>query len=118
MKRILIILAMLVLPILSFAKDSDWVELQTVVIPQDTKVYEGTTKSGNQKFWIVIGKDTKVSVSKSNAEKLQKGEEILLIKWQNQTTKKIRYSTRSLRGASRVSIEDLDLNKVFKKGVI
>ena len=83
-------------------------EVQSVAIPQSTMVYEGVTKSGNPKFWIEVS-GVKVSISKSNAEKIKRGEKVLLVKWVDENGK-YSYSTRY--GGSKTSTPNLDLSKI------
>jgi hypothetical protein len=83
-------------------------EVQSVVIPQSTIVYEGVTRNGNPKYWIEVS-GVRVSISKSNAEKLKSGEKILLVKWVDENGK-YSYSTRY--GGSKHSTPNLDLSTV------
>lgn len=83
-------------------------EVQSVVIPQSTLVYEGVTRNGNPKYWIEVS-GVRVSISKSNAEKLKSGEKILLVKWVDENGK-YSYSTRY--GGSKPSTPNLDLSKI------
>ena len=86
-------------------------EVQSVAIPQSTMVYEGVTKSGNPKFWISVS-GVKVSISKSNAEKLKRGEKVLLVKWVDENGK-YSYSTRcETRSGSKNLTPNLDLSKI------
>ena len=75
-------------------------EVQSAVLPSTTVVYEGVTRNGNPKYWVELKQGNlivKVTISKSNAEKLQKGEEILIIKWVDENGK-YSYSTRCKDG--------------------
>ena len=83
-------------------------EVQSVTIPQSAMVYEGVTKSGNPKYWIEVS-GVKVSISKSNAEKLKRGEKILLVKWVDENGK-YSYSTRY--GGSKTLTPNIDLSTV------
>jgi hypothetical protein len=86
-------------------------EVQSVAIPQSTMVYEGVTKSGNPKYWIEVS-GVKVSISKSNAEKLKRGEKVLLVKWVDENGK-YSYSTRcETRSGAKPSTPNLDLSTV------
>lgn len=97
-------------------KNSPWKEIQTVEIPANVEIHEGTTKSGNAKCWIVIDGNTSVSVSPSNAEKFKKGEvKLELVKWQNIENGKFKYSTRQVKGStSAKESKNIDLGRVFK----
>ena len=83
-------------------------EVQSVAIPQSTIIYQGVTKSGNPKYWIEVS-GVKVSISKSNAEKLKMGEKVLLVKWVDENGK-YSYSTRY--GGSKTSTPNLDLSSI------
>mgnify|MGYP007081816302 CR=1 FL=1 len=88
--------------------NAKWVESQTMTI-DSPRVHQGVTKKGNVKYYIVVsdGVNSKeVSVSKSNAE----SGVITLVKWVDDETGKIRYTTRS--GKKRAVTPDIDLNKV------
>ena len=86
-------------------------EVQSVAIPQSTLVYEGVTKSGNPKYWIEVS-GVKVSITKSNAEKLKRGEKILLVKWVDENGK-YSYSTRcGTKSSAKSSTPNLDLSKI------
>lgn len=66
-------------------------------------------KKGNVKYYILVSDGVnrkEVSVSKSNAE----SGVITLVKWVDDETGKIRYTTRS--GKKRAVTPDIDLNKV------
>ena len=84
-------------------------EVQSAVLPSTTVVYEGVTKNGNPKYWVEI-QGVKVSISKSNADKLQKGEEILIIKWVDENGK-YSYSTRCKdRKKGKITSPNIDLS--------
>lgn len=104
MKSIFLAVALLV----ASAANAKWVESQTMTI-DSPRVHQGVTKKGNVKYYIVVsdGVNSKeVSVSKSNAE----SGVITLVKWVDDETGKIRYTTRS--GKKRTATPDIDLNKV------
>lgn len=104
MKAIFLAVALLV----ASAANAKWVESQTMTI-DSPRVHQGVTKKGNVKYYIVVsdGVNSKeVSVSKSNAE----SGVITLVKWVDDETGKIRYTTRS--GKKRAVTPDIDLNKV------
>ena len=76
------------------------------------RVHQGVTKKGNVKYYIVVsdGVNSKeVSVSKSNAE----AGSITLVKWVDDETGKIRYTTRS--GKKRAATPDMDLERITTK---
>jgi hypothetical protein len=88
-----------------------WVESQTMTI-NSPRIHQGETKKGNVKYYIVVsdGVNSKeVSVSKSNAE----SGVITLVKWVDDETGKIRYTTRS--GKKRAVTPDMDLERITTK---
>lgn len=104
MKAIFLAMALL----MASTASAKWVESQTMTI-DSPRVHQGVTKKGNIKYYIVVsdGVNSKeVSVSKSNAE----SGVITLVKWVDDETGKIRYTTRS--GKKRTATPDIDLNKV------
>lgn len=104
MKAIFLAVALLV----ASTANAKWVESQTMTI-DSPRVHQGVTKNGNVKYYIVVsdGVNSKeVSVSKSNAE----SGVITLVKWVDDETGKIRYTTRSNK--KRAVTPDIDLNKV------
>lgn len=93
------------------AANAKWVESQTMTI-DSPRVHQGVTKKGNVKYYIVVsdGVNSKeVSVSKSNAE----SGVITLVKWVDDETGKIRYTTRS--GKKRAVTPDMDLERITTK---
>jgi len=108
MKKIIITLILILSCFLVEAKRK---EIQSATLPQTTIVYEGITKNGNPKYWIEV-QGVKVSISKSNADKLRKGEEILIIKWVDENGK-YSYSTRC-KGQKRGKIitPNIDLSSI------
>lgn len=107
MKAIFLAVALLV----ASAANAKWVESQTMTI-NSPRVHQGVTKKGNVKYYIVVsdGVNSKeVSVSKSNAE----SGVITLVKWVDDETGKIRYTTRS--GKKRAVTPDMDLERITTK---
>nr|UVX37648.1 MAG: hypothetical protein [Bacteriophage sp.] len=107
MKAIFLAVALLV----ASAANAKWVESQTMTI-DSPRVHQGVTKKGNVKYYIVVsdGVNSKeVSVSKSNAE----SGVITLVKWVDDETGKIRYTTRS--GKKRAVTPDMDLERITTK---
>ena len=96
-------------------KQSDWKEVQTVVIPAGQTVFEGVTKNGNPKYWFEFAEIGKVSVSPSSAMKYKSGEvSLVLVKWYNEVTEKYRYSVRQNGGKAKKEVKNVDLAGVFK----
>lgn len=107
MKAIFLAVALLV----ASAANAKWVESQTMTI-DSPRIHQGVTKKGNVKYYIVVsdGENSKeVSVSKSNAE----SGVITLVKWVDDETGKIRYTTRS--GKKRAVTPDMDLERITTK---
>ena len=107
MKAIFLAVALLV----ASTASAKWVESQTMTI-DSPRVHQGVTKKGNVKYYIVVsdGVNSKeVSVSKSNAE----SGVITLVKWVDDETGKIRYTTR--RGKKRTATPDMDLERITTK---
>jgi hypothetical protein len=119
MKKFILVLIVGLISIVGLCapKDSPWREIQTVVIPQNTEVFFGTTKSGNPKAWIEIPQVGKVAVSPKSAEKFQNGEvKLELVKWYRDDTKAYKYSVRQVKDSktsNSSSSKNIDLNKVF-----
>lgn len=107
MKAIFLAVALL----MASTANAKWVESQTMTI-DSPRVHQGVTKKGNVKYYIVVsdGVNSKeVSVSKSNAE----SGVITLVKWVDDETGKIRYTTRS--GKKRAVTPDMDLERITTK---
>lgn len=107
MKAIFLAVALL----MASTASAKWVESQTMTI-DSPRVHQGVTKKGNVKYYIVVsdGVNSKeVSVSKSNAE----AGSITLVKWVDDETGKIRYTTRS--GKKRAVTPDMDLERITTK---
>lgn len=107
MKAIFLAVALL----MASTASAKWVESQTMTI-DSPRVHQGVTKKGNVKYYIVVsdGVNSKeVSVSKSNAE----SGVITLVKWVDDETGKIRYTTRS--GKKRAITPDMDLERITTK---
>lgn len=110
MKKLVLAVAMMVAAMTANAKYN---EVQTVTLNNPT-IHHGTTRNGNDKWYIVISdgaNDKNVAVSKGNADASQ----IVLVKWVDDETGKVKYSTRSVGGRSRKSTPDFDLSKISSK---
>lgn len=105
-------LALVVATVLaSFNASAKWVENQVVILSNPT-VHHGTTRTGNDKWFITISdgvSEKNVAVSKGNAE----ASKITLVKWVDDETGKIKYSTRS--AVKKVKTPDFDIKKVSTK---
>lgn len=107
MKAIFLAVALL----MASTASAKWVESQTMTI-DSPRIHQGETKKGNVKYYIVVSDGVnrkEVSVSKSNAE----SGVITLVKWVDDETGKIRYTTRS--GKKRAVTPDMDLERITTK---
>ena len=115
MKKILVILAVILgvnFAVAQEKKESPWVEIQSVEIPQGQRIYEGVTKNGNPKYWFEFG-ELKVNVSPGSALKYKEGAtKLLLVKWQHKETKAIKYSIRQKERVKK-NTPNVDLNNLF-----
>ena len=117
MKKFIILLIVgLISSVGLFAREnSPWREVQTVLIPQNVTIYEGITRSGNNKYWIEV-EGVKVTIAPTNVSKFQSGEiKLELVKWYNDETKAYKYSTRQVKGSKSVNKgKNINLSGVFK----
>lgn len=107
MKAIFLAVALL----MASTANAKWVESQTITM-ESPRIHQGETKKGNVKYYIVVSDGVnrkEVSVSKSNAE----AGSITLVKWVDDETGKIRYTTRS--GKKRAVTPDMDLERITTK---
>ena len=113
MKKFILILVLSLISFSVFA-ESKWLVLQTVEIPTSTVIKEGVTRGGNPKFWIEV-KGISVPVSEGNAKKFRAGDvKLEVVKWKNNETGKLRYSTRQVKGStSKSEMKDIDLKGLF-----
>ena len=110
MKKLILLFFILLLPATAVCKSSDWVEVQSVVVPKDTPLYQYYTENGNVKYILRIG-DLNVPVSKANAEGYLGGiYKLEIVKWYSSITKKYKYTTRRYNPTQ----SDINLQDVFK----
>lgn len=114
MKKILMLVLSLMC-ISAFAqKQSKWVEVQCIDIPKSAVLKEGTTKTGNPKYWFEFAKIGEVTVSQGSAEKFKSGEVVLqLVKWQHKETNEYKYTTRQKKGKKQTL--NIDLLTIFQQ---
>lgn len=113
MKRTLLIFAAMLITFSAFAggKQTDWKEIQSVVLSPSTQIYEGVNSKGNPKYWIMLT-DIKVSISQANVEHLAKNDcKVELVKWFNSETGKYKYTTRKQKTPKK-EIPNIDLNMI------
>ena len=109
MKRFIAFLILSVLCMSVIAANGDWVRVQSVEIPKDTPVYYRYTESGNVQYYFLF-ENTKVVVSKINAEKFTAGiVRLELVKWRNRSNGRYKYTVRQIRP----DVQDLDLSTLF-----
>ena len=109
MKKFLFLLILSLIPIITFSKSPEWVEVQSVVVPSGTPLYHYYTKDGNVKFVFVVG-DIKIPVTTKNAEGYLNGiYDLEVVKWYSHVTGKYKYTTRQYKPSQ----EDIDLQTVF-----
>jgi len=114
MKKVLVLVLSLVC-ISAFAqKQSKWIEVQCIDIPKSAVIKEGTTKTGNPKYWFEFSKIGNVPVSPGSAEKFKSGEVVLqLVKWQHKETGQYKYTTRQKKGKKQTL--NIDLLTIFQQ---
>lgn len=109
MKKFIFLLILSFIPIFTYGKSAEWVEVQSVVVPSGTPLYHYYTKDRNVKYVLVIG-DINVPVSTKNAEGYLNGiYKLEVVKWYSQITGKYKYTTRQYKAAQ----SDIDLQTVF-----
>jgi hypothetical protein len=109
MKKFIFLLILSLIPIITFSKSAEWVEVQSVVVPDGTPLYHYYTKDGNVKYVFMVG-DIRVPVTTKNAEGYLKGIfDIEVVKWYSQITGKYKYTTRQYKPSQ----ADIDLQTVF-----
>ena len=75
-------------------EQSEWVEVNTVELPEGIEVFSGITRNGNPKYWIEI-EGIKVFLSHTNKEHYINGTStIILVEWYNKSTDRYKYTTR------------------------
>lgn len=108
MKKFIFLVILSFLPILGCCQ-STWIEVQSVVVPNNTPLHHYYTEKGTIKYVLFIGKMT-VPVSKTNAEQYLNGTCVLeVVKWYSKVTSKYKYTTRKYNS----STKDIDLQTIF-----
>ena len=109
MKKFIFLLILSLIPIIGCCKSVEWVEVQSVVVPDGTPLYHYYTKDGNVKYVFVIG-DINVPVTTKNAEGYLSGiYKLEIVKWYSQVTGKFKYTSRQYKPSQ----ADIDLQTVF-----
>ena len=113
MKKLALILSLLVISSICFAKESVWKEMQCIDIPSNAVLKEGTTTTGNPKYWFEFDQIGKVSVSASSAIQFKEKKVTLqLVKWQNKENGEYKYSIRQKKNSKET--KNIDLLTIFK----
>lgn len=98
----------------TYANEDKWVEMQCIDIPAKAHVHEGTTRTGNEKYWFEFDLIGKISIPPGSAKKYMAGEVTLqLVKWYNKETKEYKYTVRQKRGTKET--KNIDLLTIFKQ---
>lgn len=112
MKKYILSLLFALISILSIAKGpTEWIEIQSVVIPNNTPIYYKYSTTGKIQYFLQLTKIGSVSISKTNAEKFLSGEiQLELVKWQSRLdSHKYKYTIRQYKPQE----SDVDLNDLF-----
>lgn len=112
MKRYILFFLCVLVSLFTDAKSAEWIEVQSVIIPNDTVINYTVSEKGKINFFIIVD-GLSISVSRSNAEKFIQGEcQLEVVKWCNRVNGKFKYTTRRHNDKNK----DIDLNKAtFKK---
>lgn len=109
MKKFIFLLILSLIPIFTYSKSAEWVEVQSVVVPSGTPLYHYYTKDGNVKYVLVVG-DINVPVTTKNAEGYLSGiYKLEIVKWYSRVNNKYKYTTRQYKPSQ----SDIDLQTVF-----
>ena len=107
MKKLIFLFLFCLFPIIAFCKSTEWIETQSIIVPDGTPLHYYYTEKGNIKYVISI-KDIEVSVSKANAEKYLNGLcKLEIVKWYNKNTGKYKYTTRQYKPSNDVDLQTL-----------
>lgn len=109
MKKFILLITLLLVPVTMFCQKNEWTEVQTVVVPDGTPLYHYYTNTGNVKYVLSI-KDMNIPVSTSNADGYLSGAyKLEIVKWYSPITNKYKYTTRRYKPSQK----DIDLQTVF-----
>lgn len=90
---------------------SEWVEVNSVEIPEGLEIHSGITKNGNPKYWFII-QDIKVFITPKNKEHYINGTAtIILVEWYNKSKDRYKYTTRQKKEVK--PSKKLNLKEVF-----
>ena len=88
--------------------ENEWVETNTVVIPEGLEIFSGITRNGNPKYWFEI-ENIKVFISPINKEHYINGTaKILLVEWYNKYKDIYKYTTRQAKQPHKSNKINLD----------
>lgn len=89
---------------------TEWVEVNSVDLPEGIEVFSGISRSGNPKYWIEI-EGIKVFLSPTNKEHYINGTAtIVLVEWYNNTLDRYKYTTRQKKQSKqskRINLEKI-----------
>lgn len=89
---------------------TEWVEVNSVDLPEGIEVFSGISRSGNPKYWIEI-EGIKVFLSPTNKEHYTNGTAtIVLVEWYNSTLDRYKYTTRQKKQSKqskRINLEKI-----------
>lgn len=89
---------------------TEWVEVNSVDLPEGIEVFSGISRSGNPKYWIEI-EGIKVFLSSTNKEHYINGTAtIVLVEWYNNTLDRYKYTTRQKKQSKqskRINLEKI-----------
>lgn len=89
---------------------TEWVEVNSIDLPEGIEVFSGISRSGNPKYWIEI-EGIKVFLSPTNKEHYTNGTAtIVLVEWYNNTLDRYKYTTRQKKQSKqskRINLEKI-----------
>lgn len=89
---------------------TEWVEVNSVDLPEGIEVFSGISRSGNPKYWIEI-EGIKVFLSPTNKEHYINGTAtIVLVEWYNNTLDRYKYTTKQKKQSKqpkRINLEKI-----------
>lgn len=89
---------------------SEWVETNTIELPQGLEIFSGINRNGNPKYWFEI-KGIKIFISPTNKEHyINNTCTILLVEWYNKNIDEYKYTTRQKKETKQV--KRLNLNNL------
>lgn len=88
---------------------TEWVEVNSVDLPEGIEIFSGISRSGNPKYWIEI-EGIKVFLSPTNKEHYVNGTAtIILVEWYNKSLDRYKYTTRQKKQSKQSKRINLNL---------